>query len=213
MSAEQKFEKAFTVKPQANVLICSNDYPNVDNQRNELRRLLFVSPREDYVHKEIKDDTFEKRLSAELDTLLYKCKFYYDRCIKRGKGYIQPPSETSEWIKDRGVMTSSNDHNYNLLFTEGNDADKLTYQEIQNTMSVRNQELKGKIKFVFDQRAIQVYFRETFNITRMGSSKRIAGGKTAKAFVGVKMNSYADIENLIDPIKDQMFFDDSNLVL
>ena len=211
MSANQKFEKAFTVKPQANVLICSNDYPNVDNQRNELRRLLFVSPREDYVHKEIKDDTFEKRLSAELDTLLYKCKFYYDRCIKRGKGYIQPPSETLEWIQDRGVMPSSNDHNYNLLFTEGNDTDKLTYQDIQNTMNIRNQELKGKIKFVFDQRAIQVYFRETFNITRMGSSKRIAGGKTAKAFVGVKMNDSITIEDMIDPAKDQMFYDNLDL--
>ena len=211
MSAEQKFEKAFTVKPQANVLICSNDYPNVDNQRNELRRLLFVSPREDYVHKEIKDDTFEKRLSAELDTLLYKCKFYYDRCIKRGKGYIQPPSETLDWIQERGVMTSSNDHNYNLLFAEGSDTDKLTYQEIQNMMNVRNQELKGKIKFVFDQRAIQVYFRDAFGITRMASTKRIAGGKTAKAFVGVKMNSYDDIEELVDPMKGQMFCDNLNL--
>ena len=211
MSAEQKFEKAFTVKPQANVLICSNDYPNVDNQRNELRRLLFVSPREDYVHKEIKDDTFEKRLSAELDTLLYKCKFYYDRCIKRGKGYIQPPSETLDWIQERGVMPSSNDHNYNLLFTEGSDADKLTYQEIQNTMNVRNQELRGKIKFVFDQRAIQVYFRDAFGITRMASSKRIAGGKTAKAFVGVKMNSGVDIEDMIDPMKEQQFYNSLNL--
>ena len=210
MSAEQKFEKAFTVKPQANVLICSNDYPNVDNQRNELRRLLFVSPREDYVHKEIKDDTFEKRLSAELDTLLYKCKFYYDRCIKRGKGYIQPPSETLDWIQERGVMPSSNDHNYNLLFTEGDDTDKLTYQDIQNTMNIRNQELRGKIKFVFDQRAIQVYFRETFNITRMGSSKRIVGGKTAKAFVGVKMNDSITIEGMIDPVKEQLVFDSMN---
>ena len=211
MSAEQKFEKAFTVKPQANVLICSNDYPNVDNQRNELRRLLFVSPREDYVHKEIKDDTFEKRLSAELDTLLYKCKFYYDRCVKRGKGYIQPPSETLDWIQERGVMPSSNDHNYNLLFTEGGDTDKLTYQDIQNTMNIRNQELRGKIKFVFDQRAIQVYFRETFNITRMASSKRIVGGKTAKAFVGVKMNDSVTIEEMIDPAKEQLFFDSMDL--
>ena len=211
MAANQKFEKAFTVKPQANVLICSNDYPNVDNQRNELRRLLFISPREDYVHKEIKDDTFEKRLSAELDTLLYKCKFYYDRCIKRGKGYIQPPSETLDWIQERGVMPSSNDHNYNLLFTEGNDTDKLTYQDIQNTMNIRNQELRGKIKFVFDQRAIQVYFRETFNITRMASSKRIVGGKTAKAFVGVKMNDSITIEEMIDPAKEQLVFDNVNL--
>ena len=211
MSAEQKFEKAFTVKPQANVLICSNDYPNVDNQRNELRRLLFVSPREDYVHKEIKDDTFEKRLSAELDTLLYKCKFYYDRCIKRGKGYIQPPSETLDWIQERGVMTSSNDHNYNLLFTKGDDTDKLTYQEIQNIMNARNQELRGKIKFVFDQRAIQVYFRDAFGITRMASSKRIAGGKTAKAFVGVKMNDSLTIEEMIDPAKEQLGFDSLDL--
>ena len=211
MSANQKFEKAFTVKPQANVLICSNDYPNVDNQRNELRRLLFISPREDYVHKEIKDDTFEKRLSSELDTLLYKCKFYYDRCIKRGKGYIQPPSETLDWIQERGVMPSSNDHNYNLLFTAGDDTDKLTYQDIQNTMNIRNQELRGKIKFVFDQRAIQVYFRETFNITRMGSSKRIVGGKTAKAFVGVKMNDSITIEDMIDPAKEQWNFNSVNL--
>lgn len=200
IGADQKFEKVFTVKPQANILICSNDYPKVDNQRNELRRLLFISPREDYVHKEIKDDTFEKRLSDEVDTLLYKCKFYYEKCIKRGKGYIQPPSETLEWITNQGVMIDSNDQNYNLLFTKGTDSDKLAYQDIQNIINMTNQELKGKVKFVFDQRAIQIYFRETFGITKMTSTKRMTGGKTAKAYTGVKVRSCEDILNEIEKL-------------
>ena len=104
-------------------------------------------------------------------------------------------------------MIDSNDQNYNLLFTKGNDSDKLTYQDIQNIMNIRNQELKGKIKFVFDQRAIQVYFRETFGITKMTSSKRIAGGKTAKAFVGVKLRTYNEIECLLEPVSDMATVD------
>lgn len=198
MAVNQKFEKVFAVKPMACVLICSNDYPKIDNQKNELRRLLFISPREDYVHKDIKDDTFEGRLSSEVDTLLYKCKFYYDKCIKRGNGYIQPPSETLEWITSQGIMIDSSDHNYDLLFEKGSCNDKLSFQDIQRSIDYANQELKGRVHFNFDQRAVQVYFKDTFGITKMSSTKRSINGKVVKAYQGVKLRSATEIIDLID---------------
>lgn len=198
ISVNQKFEKVFTIKPQANVLICSNDYPKVDNQANELRRLLFVSPRDDYEHKHKKDDTFEGKLVNEIDTLLYKCKFYYDRCIERGKGYIQPPEETLEWISNQGVMIDSSDGNYDLLFTKGEDRDKITLKEIQRAMEYANQGLKGKIKFNFDQRAVSVYFKEAFGISRMTTTKRDSNGKHAKAYQGIKLRPYVEIDTILE---------------
>lgn len=213
MSIEDKHEKAFSFKPNAKVIICSNAYPSVDTKaNNEVRRLLLITVKDPFkeLPRVIKD--FEKYMLREADAFLYKCYLSYCNRAARNNGITHVIQTVEDKIKswaDRGdidtattLMARNGCLSYDHIFEITNDPkDKLSYADMEYVLSRTANGFMldngDKVKWEFDKRSIQQYLVKENHIENKPITIK---NKTVRYFIGVKFIS--DLQAILTGTSD-----------